>query len=158
MITTLRYGKKFTSALESFLLGNDNPELYITTDNKRQQIKNMKLLRRLAKQSLFTLMKEENGSIKGVLCVWKAKGGVVERNYVKVGSDNDKTVKDLLTALNWNFNKEVFVKLSRDSRLVDSFKSKGFRFFHDRGKELLLRRDKNDRIFIVRPKEADLEE
>lgn len=155
MITNLHFSKAINSDLEDFVGTRNN--LFITKDNKRKNIKSLADLKDLYKESCFAIRKEDKGSTQGILFVWKynALNGI--RNYVKVEYNSITDVDDLLMVLNWNFNKEVYVKLDRKSPLIDSFRKKGFKVCHDRGDELLLCRSKNDKRFIP-PYKGDEEE
>lgn len=147
MIETLKFTKRTNVNLADFISNKNN--LYITKDNKRKTIKTLKDLKVLYKESAFAIYKEDKDSIKAVLFVWKSDAFNIKRNYVKVEYENIQDVDDLLMVLNWNFSKEVYVKLDRQSPLINCFRKKGFKFCHDRGNEVLLFRTKNDRKFIA---------
>jgi|WetSurSiteA1Bulk_404760.scaffolds.fasta_scaffold06841_2 hypothetical protein len=146
MIETLKFTKRSGSNLVDFV--NKKNSLYITKDNKRKTIKSLKDLKLLYRESAFSIAKEDNGTIKGLLFVWKSDAFNIKRNYVKIEYESLQDVDDLLMVLNWNFSKEVYVKLDRHSPLINCFRKKGFKFCHDRGNEVLLFRTKNERTFI----------
>ena len=151
MIDNLTFDKH-TTDLVDFIADKSN--FYITVDNKRQNIKTLKDLKYLNKQSSFAIRKYENDQTKGLLFVWKSNGEMM-RNYIKIAYTTIQDVDDLLIVLNWKFNKEVYIKLPAGSEIINSFRRKGFKFCSGRGTEVLLRRDKNDRKFIAPVKEED---
>jgi hypothetical protein len=153
MISVLNFTKRNSNDLTDFVSSRNN--LYITQDNKRKSVKTLKDLKHLYRESSFAIRKEENGSTKALLFVWKSNAFNVNRNYIKIEYDQVKDVDDVLMVLNWNFNKEVYVKLDRKSPLIDSFRKKGFKFCHDRGNEVLLCRSRNDKRFTAPFKEED---
>ena len=154
MIELLKINKN-TTDLVNFISNKNN--LYLTVDNKRKNIRTIQHLKDLYRQSSFAIRKAEDTITSGLLFVWKSNGES-KRNYIKIEYNTLKDVDDLLMVLNWDFSKEVFVKLSVNSELINSFRRKGFKFYSGRGSELLLRRDRNDRRFVAPYKEEDQEE
>ena len=90
--------------------------------------------------------------------VWEYTTFNNTRNYVKIAYETITDADDLLMVLNWNFNKEVYVKLEKNSPIIDSFRKKGFKRCHDTDNEVLLCRSKNDKQFFPPYKEGDNEE
>ncbi len=157
MIEALKFNKEVNNDLVDFI--NKGKRLYITHDNKRQAIKTLNDLKLLYKESAFAIRKVDKGCTRAVLFVWKSNSFNVTRNYIKIEYENIVDVDDVLMVLNWNFNKEVYVKLDKNSPLIDSFRKKGFKKCYDnRGNEILLCRSKNDKRFIPPYKEGDLDE
>jgi hypothetical protein len=136
-----KYNKKNIVNLTLFVQENPNNDFYITSDNRRYVINDYKTLKKLLKYSDFILVSEEDGEINGILVVWTATGGDKKRKYIKINANRNITDK-LLTVLLWNIYEEMYIKINKNSDLIDIFRSKGFDFFHDRGQEMLLRRTK----------------
>ena len=156
MIEALRFNKKTIPNLLEFVSRKNN--LYYTKDNKRNSVKTIQDLKILNKESSFAIQKDISGEIKGLLFVWESNSSTVKRNYIKVEYEAISDVDDLLMVLNWNFKEEVYIKLVKNSPLINSFRKKGFKFCHARGEEILLCRSENLRQFIPPFKEEDIEE
>lgn len=151
MIELLKFNKH-VSDLVDFVSNKNN--LYITVDNKRQSVRTLKDLKALYRQSAFAIRKSNGTLTQALLFVWKSNGES-KRHYIKIEYTTLQDVEDLLTKLNWDFSKEVFIKLPEKSELINSFRKKGFKFYSGRGTEVLLRRDKNERRFVPPYKEED---
>lgn len=137
MVTTLK--KKQHYNLSLFLSTNRDEDFYYTLDNKRFYIKSIRDIKRVTKNSPEILIHEEGSKIEGTAFIWKGIGAGVSRKYIKMLATDEKVADKLLSILLWNFNgKEIFIKLNKTSKLLNLFLHKGFTFFHDRGKEVLL--------------------
>jgi len=120
-----------------------DPDFYITQNNQRHYVDSPLKLRQFIKSALEVYKYEnEDGDIDGVVLVWKSLGANIKRYYVKLVARSPKISEKLLTAINWNFHDELFVKIHKSSLHLNVFKRKGFRFEGDRGKQVLLRRNK----------------
>lgn len=64
-----------------------------------------------------------------------------KRKYIKILA-NDKEAKNLLKFLAWNFNKELFIKVKKNNPLINILLKSGFFQIGNRGKEVLLKRNK----------------
>ena len=153
MISNLILTKRLKNELPTFI-GN---QIFITKDNKRKTVRTWSDIKSLARESCFAIRKEDKGETTAVLFVWKSNALNVTRNYVKIAYRNLVDADDCLMVLNWNFNKEVYIKLDKNSPLINSFRQKGFKRCHDRGDEVLLCRSANDKRFWV-PFKGDEEE
>ena len=153
MITNLVITSNIKSDLVDFLSTRNN--LYIIRDNKRYYLKSINDLKSFVTECSFAIRKEDGGSTKALLFVWKTVSLGVPRNYIKFEYEKITDLDDLLMVLNWNFNKEVYVKLEKNQEVIDSFRKKGFKVCQDRGNEVLLCRSKNDKRFIPPFKEED---
>lgn len=154
MISNLVLNKRISNDLLN-LIGT---QVYVTKDKKRKTITTVSDLKLLMRESCYAIRKEEKDCSTAVLFVWKSNDFNVSRNYVKIAYKDIIDVDDLLMVLNWNFNKEVYIKLDRNSPLIDSFRKKGFKKCHDRGDEILLCRSSNTKHFIPPYKEGDEDE
>jgi len=112
-------------------------ELYITEDNKRVQVDSLIMLNKLLKQSSNPRI-IVNKNVEGFCVIWKSVGNNVPRHYIKMSVINQKAADQLLTTILWHEFKPLYVKLKKDSPYLNLFKSKGFIFQGDRGKEILL--------------------
>ena len=120
---------RYYSFYKAIVLDNDDPE---------------KLGRLKVKCSLFknsdNIYIYDDGEVKGLVLVWRSFGGGKKRRYVKIHAETPDVATKLLTALTWNTDTDLFVKIRKDSSFLQSFKSKGFRFIGGRGIQLLLKR------------------
>lgn len=125
--------------LFDFVNAHPDKDFYITQDNKRAYITSEVILCKLLKSSIFCqVTTTDDNDYTGIVIVWKSLGGNITRNYVKLLAANTTEADKLLTILNWNFPKELYVKISKDSPMLSVFKRKGFRFQGGRGKQVLL--------------------
>lgn len=123
-----------------YLNENEDYDFYFTNDNTRVYITDLHSLKKLLKDSLVCYIYKERGDCKGIIVIWKSIGGDTKRYYVKLNAKTPKIATDLLTIVTWNFNKELFAKLRKDSKFIDTLKYKGFRFIGGRGVQMLLQR------------------
>lgn len=140
MIEKLSLKKNELLWLLDFIGEHNNYDFYYTQDNNRIYITDLRSLKKLLRNSLYVYVKKEKGDILGVILAWKSIGGGVTRFYVKILANSSKTAKDLLTVLLWNSDRDLFVKIRKDSKFLNVFKEKGFRFCGARGIQILLNR------------------
>ena len=140
-----------------FIESNQDYDCYFTHDNTRTYITDEKSLKCFLRETICTYVYKENGNVGGLISVWKSMGGDVKRYYVKINAASAKIAQDLLTILTWNFNKELFIKIKKDSKFVEVFKYKSFRFIGGRGVQLLLQRKPNEYEYRAMVKEADID-
>jgi len=115
-------------------------DFYVTENNERMYITEYSNLLKLFKNSDSIYIYEDGIDIRGLVLVWRSYGGGKKRRYVKIHAENSNIATKLLTVLTWNSNTDLFVKIRKDSKYLQSFKSKGFRFVGGRGIQLLLKR------------------
>jgi len=115
----------------------DNQDFYITENNQRIFVKNTSDLKKLLKNS-YNVFYENEFDRKGIILVWKSFGGEKARKFIKLVADSKQEVRDLLTILLWRYNKELYVKLRKESPYISVFREKGFNFIGNRGSEVLL--------------------
>jgi hypothetical protein len=140
MIKNLNYKDKI-SVYEFILRTKDNFEdFYITTNKSRVFLKDLKLVEKLLKyQTLVAL--EESGEIKALLLIYKEKGF---RPYIKILSEKNDYVYDLMKWLNWNYNCELFIKCKKLNPISKISQKFFFNFIGDRGNEILLSKQKRE--------------
>ena len=146
MLETLKIRKKYRSSdlmnVLNFIQKYSDSDFYLTSDNKRFSVTTTQLLKKLLSESLVTFVdKNEDNDITGLVLVWKSNGENT-RYYIKLVADSPKTAARLLTQINWNVEPVLYMKIAKHSKFVNTFQSKGFRFFGGRGSQILLRRDK----------------
>jgi hypothetical protein len=137
-----KYRKKHFLDLLEFLKKNFDSDFYYTSNNSRVFIKESKQLKEFLKNTDIIYLECEKGDIIGVIAVWKSLGNNVKRYYVKISSRSNITSKNLLTILLWNFYKELYIKIKKNSKYYSILRDKKFDFVGDRGSELLLHRNK----------------
>lgn len=123
-----------------FLANNENYDFYFTEANTRYYVTDIPSLKKLIKSSVCAYGLKERGDYQGIALIWKGIGENKVRHYIKLSATNSKVARDLLTVLLWNSNKDLFVKIKKDSQFLNVFKQKGFKFIASRGIQLLLYR------------------
>lgn len=118
-------------------LSDVEDDFYITEDNKRITVNNRVMLIKLLKQSSSPKIIVDK-DVKGFCVIWKSVGNNVPRHYIKMSVTSVTAADQLLTSILWNEFKPLYIKLKKDSPYLNLFKSKGFIFQGDRGKEVLL--------------------
>lgn len=129
---------KFLSDVMAFVKDNKDIDFYFTQNNSRVYIENKYQLKQFIKESSFPFVLYDKGSIIGIILLWKSLGNGLLRHYVKINAINSKIAEDLITILLWHVDKDLFVKINKNSIFFKSFQKKGFKFIGDRGKESLL--------------------
>ena len=135
--------KKEYLPLLDFITNNINYDFYVTESNTRTYITDSLSLKKLFKNSEFIYTLEEKGDYVGIILVWKSVGGGQKRYYVKLNSQNLYIGYKLLTLLLWHAEQDLFVKIRKDSKYLNLFREKGFKFYGGRGCQMLLKRKKN---------------
>jgi hypothetical protein len=138
-----------------YLANHDDYDFYYTKDNVRMYVTDERSLRMFARESVQSYVAVDQGDYQGIILVWRSDGAGTSRYYVKINAISAKVATDLLTILTWNFNKELYVKIRKDSPLVEAFKYKGFRFVGGRGSQILLQRKPAPYEIKIYEKEAD---
>lgn len=111
-------------------------DFYLTKENQRLFIKEKKSLKKLLKES-HNVFFEDRHNNKGIVLIWKSSGGDKTRNYIKLVASNLKEAKGLLTMLLWNYSKELYVKIKKNSPFIEAYKERGFKLIGLRGEEIL---------------------
>ncbi len=141
MIENFKVGnKKECYFLTEFITNNINYDFYYAHENARVYITDYMSLKNLLRQSNNVYQLKERDTYVGVILTWKSVGGGKERHYVKVCAKNEKVANDLLTVLLWNTKTDLFVKIRKDSKFINVFRRKGFKFKGGRGIQILLHR------------------
>lgn len=143
MVLPYNTTKKMLQDIVVGVIDTKEEDFFLTENNQRIRIDSEKTLKKLFRNCSHVYHLEENGESQGVIAVWKSKGNDVERSYVKISAKNSEDARKLITVLLWNFRKELYVKLRKNSPFTHVFKSKGFRFEHGRGLQNLMKRDKS---------------
>lgn len=145
LVKKFGYSKKKITELSiilTFLKGNRETDFYLTENNERVYINDLNTIKKFFKNCVDIYLHYDKGNVDGVLVTWRGIGGTVKRLYLKISAVNSDAGKDLVTALLWNCNYNLHAKLRKDSPFLYTLKSKGFNWFHGRGKQILLKRDK----------------
>lgn len=129
-----------------FLKENRDSDFYYVDGELRKYITDRKSLKQLLKKSKNIYICKERGDVIGIVLVWNHKNGALNRNFVKITATNTKTVKDLITVFLWNYYKELYIKIKKESKFLQIIKERGFDFYRDRDKEILLYRHKTNPI------------
>ena len=141
MITELVISKKSEYGfLLEFLIEHSDYDFYFTEDNNRIYVTDLKSLKKLLKNTSKIYIQKEKDDYIGCVLILKSFDKVQPRYYIKVCAKSTKIAKDILTVLLWDSKKELFIKLRKDSKFLNIFKEKGFRFQGSRGVQILLNR------------------
>lgn len=151
MINQLKSVEKDGVYLSEIISSVKSNDFYFTLNNKRIVINDLSKLKQLLKESYNTFY-ECSENKKGIVMIWKSFGGNKERCYVKILADSPQTARDLLTVLLWDYKKDLYVKLRRNSEFFPIFIEKGFEFRGGRGLEVLLITNEAIREKLRRPK------
>lgn len=115
-------------------------DFYITQNKQRTFLVNLKLIEKILKyQEVIAL--EESGELKALLLILREKGF---RTYIKILSEKNDYVYDLMKYLNWNFTCELFIKVKKTNPVSKIAQKFFFNFIGDRGQEILLIRQKRE--------------
>lgn len=108
-------------------------DFYITKDNLRFFIKeNSEFLYDNLKKGDKIAYNE-----KGIMFItgWSDNS---RRIYIKVLSEDEQTIDQLLQVVLWNVQCDLWIKIKKNNPCNQVFQNNGFKFFGSRGKEILL--------------------
>lgn len=138
----ITYNNKYYFDLLEFVKNNFSTDFYVTENNQRIFIKDKESLDKFLKTSSIVYIDKVPDGVNGVISLWKVVFDNVKRNYVKLNAKTEKSANALLSTICWTYNCDLYAKIRKDSRFINLFKDKQFRFLGDRGKEVLLVRHK----------------
>jgi hypothetical protein len=124
--------------LLGFVLDNPSLEFYYTENNERKFIKDDLTLKNLLKNSNHVFIEENSGSISGLILLWEARGGDKVREYVKFLVSSETVLSNLLKVFSYTSTKDLYIKVKKDSKYLQTFKNNNFQFKNGRGNEVLL--------------------
>ena len=137
--------------LVNFIKENkEQNDFYFTADNKRVYIDTVRKFKNLLKESSYCLLSENEDSdygVDGILITWNSIGGDKKRHYLKFVTENENALINLLRVFSWDNNIDLFCKLNKNHKKINTLKSKGFKFRGLRGfngQEILLLREKRN--------------
>lgn len=137
-----RLQKQYFKDILIFLKENRNPDFYFTDNNIRKYIIEESDLKYLIKTSKYHYCCLDRGDVIGIILVWNSIGNNVSRGFVKLHAINEKIADNLLSVLLWNCKQDLYTKIKKNSKFLNIFRNKNFKFIGDRGKELLLLKSK----------------
>jgi len=155
-----RYNKKnqwLSSSIVDLTTKYPN-DFYITKNNIRHAVKDEKDLNILLNQSTDAYYSENNDDIDGMVLVWKSVINDSKRYYVKLVASSKAVAKKLLTVLVWNSDKDLWIKIDKQSPYLSLFlynKIIKFDFYGDRGSQLLLHRKRTRTIMVNQRDKSD---
>jgi len=152
--------KDFINFLDYCSQRDTYSDFYITRDNKRLFLNNLKVAKNVffncLKHSDKCLIYEENDSIQGIIFI-TGFTDKFHRKYLKILTNNQNDTFNLIRALNWHYNCDLYVKIKKYNPAIevllgtknynwylkkeldeDRFRGFGFKFQGSRGKEILL--------------------
>lgn len=132
------YKNKDFLSLTEFIKSNRDEDFYITSNNQRLLVNDDKSLKLFLKESKNIFITYERGDILGVIGLCKSIGNNISRYYIKLNAINEDIADRLLTVFLWNNNKELYVKIKKNSKFYKVFRNKQFNFKGDRGSQVLL--------------------
>ena len=140
--------------LIEFISQNFDSDFYVTENNSRIYIRTVKDLKVLFKNTIVMNGLKVDGEYAGFVLIWKSYGGDKKRYYVKLLANDEHIAGNLLKCLLWNYNWNLYTKISKTHKFITVFKKSGFKFAGGRGRQLLLKRDKmKDKIPIRKEEE-----
>lgn len=111
-------------------------DFYITKSNTRIYLKeNIEILYKCLDKGDKIIFDDEGIAI---VVGWSDKS---PRKYLKLLSKNDQTTDKLIKNINWNISEELFCKIKKTNPLKNILLRNNWKFFADRGKEILLKRE-----------------
>jgi len=112
-------------------------DFYLTRNNIRLYIKeNIEILYKLLNNGDKILFDE--GGI-AVIIGYAEKS---PRKYVKILAKDENITDKLIKNINWNFSEELFIKIKDNNPLKNILLKNRWKYFGNRGKEILLKREK----------------
>ena len=125
-----------------YCLHNKDNDFYLTYNNERKFFNTSYDVKKLFRCTCIFGSKEK-GDLQGIAVIWKSLGNNISRYYLKITAQNEKIGQRLLKVVLWNFGHyELYIKISKQNQLLSALKIHGFKFAGDRGKEILLKKDK----------------
>jgi len=132
-------------------------DFYITKDNKRFYLNNLKIAKQVFKDCLKCgdkcYIKEENGIINALLLIVGYKNHF-ERKYIKILTENKNHIRDLLQYLQWQQLSNLFIKARKNNsyliqhdRRLNKYKptyflrKAGFKIIVERQSDILLKKE-----------------
>jgi hypothetical protein len=126
-----------------YIKHNRDTDFYITENNERKFFASRRDVKIMFKSICTFRSTDTKGEIDGMVFIWKSLGNNIPRYYLKITAQNEDIGQKLLKVLLWNFGHlELYVKINKQNKLLTALKIHGFKFFGDRGKEVLLKKDK----------------
>ena len=111
-------------------------DFYITKSNTRIYLKeNIEILYKCLHKGDKIIFADEGIAI---IVGWSDKS---PRKYLKLLSKNDQITDKLIKNINWNISEELFCKIKKTNPLKNILLRNNWKFFADRGKEILLKRE-----------------
>lgn len=122
-----------------FVMDNNDvyQDFYVTINKERKFIKDWDIIHKLIhKQEFYGYF---DSGMKGCMIILREKGF---RTYLKLFAIDRKFATGLIKFLNWNYKEEIFVKIKKDNWLCNILQKNRFRIIGFRGKEILLKKEK----------------
>ena len=138
-----RLKKKDLYSILDYCVHNKDNDFYLTEQNERKFFNSVSDIKKLFKCHCLFGSINEKGDVEGIAIIWKSLGNNIIRHYLKITAQNEKIGERILKVLLWNFGHyELYIKINKQNRLLTTLKIHGFKFAGDRGKEILLKKDK----------------
>jgi hypothetical protein len=125
-------------SLLDFITADFDFDFYYTHDNSRIYISDIPTLKRYLKACRNIYVLQDCGDYLGLAMLWKSVGGGKQRYYIKVKAKTTNIAKNVITVLLWNTHQEVYAKVRKDNKFLQTFRNKGFRFLGGRGIQILM--------------------
>lgn len=134
--------KRDSLSILEYCLNNKDNDFYLTENNERKFFNKQTDINKLFKCTcLYGYV--DKGDVKGLAIIWKSLGNNVTRYYLKITAQEENIGQKVLKVILWNFGHfELYIKVSKQNKLLQILKLHGFKFAGDRGKEILLKKDK----------------
>ena len=134
--------KKSYMGLLDFVSTIHDSDFYYTDNNSRIYPTEIYQLKKFFKEAKGVYTLKSKLDYTGVIVLIKSIGGDIERYYIKLLAIDTKVAEDLLTGLIWQYESiDLFVKINKQSKFLNVFKRKNFKFKGGRGTQILLKKD-----------------
>jgi hypothetical protein len=135
--------KKDLYGILDYVNHNRDTDFYITHNNERKFFKTPADIKSILKSTGGYSSITAIGDIDGIAFIWKSLGNNIPRYYLKITAQNTSIGQRVLKVLLWHYGHlELYIKINKQNSLLPVLKLHGFKFFGDRGKEILLKKDK----------------
>lgn len=132
------YKNEYKNGVIDFITKVNNSDFYFTEDNKRIFINNENSFNKIENLAKNIFVYIKNNKILGIIFLLESNGNNVKRDYIKLNVLNEIIASQLISNLLDNINTTIFIKINKISSLIKIFYINNFKFYGDRGSQILL--------------------
>lgn len=113
-------------------LPDDYRDFYITKDNCRYFVKeNVNLLFSNLKKGDKILFEND------VIAIITGYSDNAKRKYLNILGNKEEKINKILANIDWNIKEDIYIKVNKESPLIDIVKKNKYEFKGDRGSQIL---------------------